>query len=175
MAVVIFVLEAIGLALSYLPVIGWLGRKILERDMDVQMVDHPVGSTKIDKFIQVGYDEGNRRLSVSTFFGLRLVNHRTDRIERVIGCSLELRYRRWLVRKRTLRTIPVRVGHDDRDWQEVELPKQSSPTTIPLKSIEWFEDAPPPPRRYKLVLVLDMVGPVRRVERTMEKFKYKGV
>ncbi|MCH8008133.1 MAG: hypothetical protein IIC91_04655 [Chloroflexi bacterium] len=103
---------------------------------------------------------------------LTFINHRTDRRERIIGANLLLKRRHLLLWKRTVATVPMRAYEGNvyaqRDWN-IDLEPTSSPITIEAEAIGQglIEGKQKIPKRMKLFISFDMVGPIRRLERKL--------
>ena len=94
-------------------------------------------------------------------FSLRLVNHRVDRPEVIIGARLRLKRKRMVFWSQTLSVIPI----NDERFKYLRLEPQSKPEEI---AIDVAGDIPAIlPKVTYLVLELEMVGPVRRMERKL--------
>ncbi len=114
-------------------------------------------------------DEGpGMRPWVYMRFTLRLVNHRTDRKERVIGGSVALKRRRLLLWRKTLQEVPLLI--DEVAITDIELPPMSSAIEVDCHASGNVNDSEAWPSRIEAWIVLDMVGPIRRFERRIETF-----
>ena len=98
-----------------------------------------------------------------------LTNHRTDRKERIVGCSLHLKKKHWVLWNKTISQVEVkeegRYGETPRyrPLLDIELEPMSAPKIItawangpitePIESL---------PHKMTLVLEFKMVGPMRR-------------
>jgi len=105
-----------------------------------------------------------------TMFTLRLVNHRTDRMERVIGGCLAIKKRRLFLWRETLATAPIyQRGRSPVQplLSDVPLPPISPPTEIQCMVQETFDRSlrQTLPRKSEIWLELELVGPVRRFRR----------
>ena len=103
---------------------------------------------------------------VSAILNLRLINHRSDRPERIIGCQAELKKRHLFFWRRTLAVIQVDTPSSTLlgvsvPINNIFLEPMGEPQTLvihihgPLENIKM-------PRRSELVLVFQMVGPMRK-------------
>jgi hypothetical protein len=156
-----------------LPLIRRIWRWLLERNMEI------IAKPRYD---DIGYSiyapDLTKGLSghVSAIIDLTLINHRTDRQERIIGCWGELRKRRWLFWRTTLAKISVDTNSAD-DWhlkypitnlvldpmgQPYQCSAQLSGELSGFKMPRWSE----------LVLVFKMVGPMRRKEHRLDTVTY---
>ena len=104
-------------------------------------------------------------------FRLRLLSHRTDRPERVIGCSLAVKRRRLRFWRQTLLEVPM-VRRSDYGAVNVRLDPLSGPTEIDLVVQDESPDSSLiiPAEQLngtEIVLVLAMVGPIRKLERKL--------
>jgi len=99
-----------------------------------------------------------------------LLNHRNDRRERIIGCSLHLKKRQWLFWDKTITLAEVKedvrqggATPQRKSINNVELPPVSAPIVLTVEA-----NAPIQvpvitlPKKMKLVLEFQMVGPIRR-------------
>ncbi len=100
-----------------------------------------------------------------------LINHRNDRKERIIGCSLHLKKRHWLFWDKTITFAEVKESvqrggatPQHKSINNVELPPVSAPLVLTVEA-----NAPIQvpmitlPEKMKLVLEFQMVGPIRRM------------
>jgi len=103
---------------------------------------------------------------VFALLDLQLINHSTDRPERIIGCWAELRKRHLLLWRRTLAKIPIKT-QSPTDYKleypvkDIYLEPMGKPQIHVINIIGSFQDFEMP-RRAELVMVLKMVGPMRR-------------
>jgi hypothetical protein len=105
-------------------------------------------------------------------FGLRLLNHRTDRAERILGCYLEVKRSFLFFWRRTLLRVPVRgILSEGSQPVSLRLEPLSEPTIRHVMVAETVF-GPPLPKRRETYLVLEMVGPIRRLELKMPHVKY---
>ena len=133
--------------------------------MELQIVDYPVRG--IGQRFPVVYKRETRELVISVWIGLRMVNHRTDRPEHIVGCSVELKRRYLLLWHKTIVNIPVRVNHDKTPWKEVFLEPMSRSHTVALNALSAFTNIELP-KRSDLFIVLDLVGPIKKMERLLQ-------
>lgn len=99
---------------------------------------------------------------------VRLINHRTDRKERIIGAQVALKRRHWWLWRKTIAVAPGRYRGGAKHRQpvsDIELEPQSAPVEFELEFEQSFEDDPPYTKKMDLVLELDTVGPLRIVRR----------
>lgn len=103
---------------------------------------------------------------VYALLDLRLINHRTDRPERIIGCWVELRRHHLLLWHRTLAKIPV-LTNSPTDWElkypikDIHLEPMGKPQDYVINILGDLQGFAMP-KRSELVLVFKMVGPVRK-------------
>ena len=103
---------------------------------------------------------------VYALLDLCLINHRTDRPERIIECWAELRKRHLLFWRRTLAKIPIKT-QSSTDYEleypvkDIYLKPMGKPQTHVINIIGDLE-AFKMPRRAELVMVFKMVGPMRK-------------
>lgn len=104
-------------------------------------------------------------------------NHRTDRKERIVGCELHLKKRHLLFWKKTIFKAPVTrySTRDDRTpFGQFELEPLSGPTalTVMVSSDMPHEIVGRLPRRFDMVAVFQLVGPVKSTERIIQVFTH---
>ena len=107
--------------------------------------------------------------SIYAFLSLRLINHRTDRAERIIGCWVELRRRKlhfWWTRLVTAEAYVQQPGGQRNPLHQL-LEPLGAPVTIPLEVRGTFDKTINVPKMSYLVLVLETVGPVRKLEHVL--------
>lgn len=151
---------------------GW--RWLVERNMEVIITPHyeDLPAYSISPPLPSKHIVGG----VHALLNLQLINHRTDRPERIIGCWAELRKKRAKLWKQTLSVIPVEVIGSAILGNEVPirdllLPAMSSPQNYVIRilgNLKGFEM----PRESELVLVFRMVGPMRRYVRILTKVQH---
>lgn len=165
------ILGIIGACFNALPVLRRLWHWLLERHMEIEV--RPPYSQPQGKPIFVVYV--GERPHIYMWVDLVLTNHRTDRKERIIGCTLHLKKRHRFLWDKTIAEVPVEysrlqgVSVQRTPITNIELAPMSEPTVITA-------DAQGPigqpvislPKRMKLVLEFRMVGPIRRIRRTVE-------
>ena len=143
---------------------GW--RWLLERNMEVRVKAHFEDMGDPYGVIAPNLETG-RLGGVYALLDLRLVNHRTDRPERIIECWAELRKRRLFLWRRTLAKIPVLTYSPnsrnplDSPIKDIYLEPMGKPKTHVISIAGNFQDIEMP-RRSELVLVFRMVGPMRK-------------
>ena len=162
------------LSLLYtIPLIRRLWRWLLERHMEIEVKDHKpvIGKTYVVQ--PPHFVDGVQIGTVYALVDLYLTNHHPDRTERVVGCWAELRTRRWLLWKRTLATIDVGVpdpGDPARHTPitDILIRPVSAPRKVTIQILGNIRDFTMP-RRSELVLILKMVGPIRRLEHQLTR------
>jgi len=157
--------------LELIPPIRYFIRRFLERNMKATVepmhVEHM--HTTLDPAIQVEplVRDGKQFITIGTVFDLRLINHRTDRMERIVGYSIELKRRYWLFWSKTI----ISIKRDaDSPLENLELSPQSAPVVVPIKYYQSHLVAQKP-SRVKLLLKLNMVGPMRKYMLTLKRVK----
>ena len=151
----------IGAVFDAVPLLRWAWRSLLERQMEVQ-----IQLTSEEYDVQYG-----ENAIIFATIRLRLVNHRTDRKERITGACAALKTRFLWFWRRTIVTVPVtaRVGPS---LEDLLLEPQCSPVQL-----EAWIDGPTGnaklERTMELWLVLDMVGPIRKLERKLTTVKHQ--
>ncbi len=107
-------------------------------------------------------------------FTLYLLNNRTDRKERIIGAWMEVKKRRLYFWRNTLARFPVlKVGDGQLHGppiKDIELETLSLPTGVWCIVDEALDESLRDvlPRLSEIWLVLDMVGPIRKMERKLQ-------
>ena len=180
-AVLVGVIAFWGYLLDATPIArtGW--RWLLERQMEIGILPAKWMAGRDEKIslaIGIEPDATGRPAPhpyIHALFGLQLINHRTDRKERVLAVDLAFkRHRAWLWRK-TFLAIPVcyrESGGDLRPIENVELEPQSAPVELQCRVEHAVSDGSVRvdmfPNRFEIWLVLRMVGPLRRTERRFQ-------
>ena len=180
------ILEAIGAFLDGFPLIRGIWRRLRERQMEVEFhspnSELPSFNPRVendDPIVSVGVHPANPH--IYAWLNLAIVNHRTDRPERVQSIELHLKKRRLWFWRSTIATADV-LEHSysagARDFQTVPLrdwlidPLSARQTKgimaegkIPIhpKSL---------PRRMWLVLHFRMVGPMRHMTRELKDISH---
>ena len=161
-----------------IPYVGKAFRRCLERDMQVEIAGwfpdmEPILTASIL------YKDSEGRLwiidnpNIYGQFKLVVVNHRTDRPERILDAWLLLEKKRFLFWRRVMARAVVKVHGvhgEDQPFENILLEPQSGrqeyvlvadgPITHPIDAF---------PRRSQLVLQLNLSGPLRRIRRTVVK------
>lgn len=158
--------SAISFSLEGLPLLRTLWRWMMERGFEIQI--NPQGQYELR--------DPNEEVP-SWMYGrmnLVLINHRTDRLERVIGAQVLLKRRAFWLWHRTIISTPLRlvVGTSRRAITNIEMKAVSEPYAAEVS----FEDSPDAEqfgRRMDVILELQMVGPIRRIERRLASFTNK--
>ena len=169
------VLSWIITGLSVVPGFRGLLRWLLERDMEV--VIEPTTKPSLGKpTFSVNV---LRNTEIYALFTVTFTNHRTDRKERVIECSVELKKRHWFFWRKTIGSVPVSVRastfrHISRgptSLDDLALEPQSSPAWVTLNATGTI-DTVSLPRCMDLVVILRMVGPIRKIERLLTRVRH---
>lgn len=163
-----------GLLLDALPIVRTVWRWLLERNLEVRVLP-PKWQQGRDKNVvqQVAIEEPGPHFA--TFhFAARFANHRSDRRERVVEARVEFKkWRLWLWRN-TVASVPVYERTVRRsDGPPVDdLPIE--PMAAPLE-VQWIAEGDLEPSDFppwfSAVLVLDMMGPIRRLERHVMDYR----
>ncbi|MEX0800725.1 MAG: hypothetical protein WD379_05875 [Dehalococcoidia bacterium] len=176
----------IGLLFDGVPLLRRAWRWLLERQMEVALLAPMWRSGRDpDMTLQVAIeapadDQIEMRASIFAHFAMRLVNHRPDRKERIVGAKLALK-KHWIILwRRTLVEIPV---HQRGQGQllgpiisDIELEPISSPVEIQCVAQETLDQSLRErlPKRFEMWLVLDMVGPIRKLQRKILPFERRN-
>ncbi len=158
-----------SMTLELLPYVRDLWRRFMERAMEIEI--YPVGSYHVQSLATTG-DSGSPwwlygRISIS------FVNHRTDRLERVIGAHVEWRRRRFHFWRKTMAQAPVFLKRDiSRDEINIELPAMSKRYEARLIFDDTVNTPHEIPEWSELILVLDLVGPIRHIKRSLTGVKH---
>jgi len=169
-------LTVVGLALDAVPLIRTLWRWVQERQMEVRI--EPIR----DYVIQYAVPNERNKIPdipvIDAKLRLTFINHRTDRRERIIGCSLLLKQRHLIFWKRTIVDIPMRAYEGNinlpRPW-DFELAPTSSPFTIEAEAVGqgFVEGQQQIPKRMEMFISFEMVGPIRRLERKLSNVRHE--
>lgn len=98
-------------------------------------------------------------------FRLRLVNHGTSWPLRVIGCSLVLKKPHWGLWSKRLVEVPALNGITAEPI-DLFVPPFSPPTEVDVQA-DALMNLGELPRWFHVAIVLDTVGPMRRIERRL--------
>ena len=130
---------------------------MLERPMEVSVMPHENG-------LQV-----QNHGAIFAWLHVRLVNHNTSTPQRISGCRVELKKRNWVLWRKALTTAAV-IRRDglNAPITDILLPPMSSPLEIELWANGSTRDISLPHESW-LVLIFDMVGPIRKIERELTR------
>lgn len=112
--------------------------------------------------------------SITAIFGLVLLNHSTEQKANIASAHLILRTRKWVIGKTNLFSVPLEIQSHPNDYplKDIVLEPQSKTEELPISVHGLIPVISSFPRKSELVLVLEMVGPTRRVEHILEKIKH---
>ena len=102
-------------------------------------------------------------------FRLRLVNHRTDRKERIVGGAIVIKKTRLRFWKRDLLSIPAHLSTYGISLDNLELDPQSRPLELDVYTIVQQIEYSQAMLQGRLFLVLNLVGPIRRIVRPLSR------
>jgi len=173
--------EFVGAFFNATPVVRRIWRWLLERQMEVSVIGPMFLGQRENITLSVAIEEppeGEIKMppSIVARFALRLVNHRAERKERIIGASLALKKRRLFFWRDSLITIPVHqqgqrtlIGPP---ISNIELAPLCAPVEVQCVAFHTMDESirQQAPRRFEMCLVLEMVGPIRRLERKVMDF-----
>lgn len=165
--------SAIDITFNAIPLIRGIWRWLLERNMEVIAKPH---------YEDMGYFVYAPNLvegfhgSVSAILDLTIINHRTDRLERIIACWVELRKRRCFFWRTTLAKISVNTNSDsdyhlDYPITNITLESMGKPYKRTIRLSGELKDFRMP-RWSELVLIFKMVGPMRKYECRLDTVDY---
>ena len=169
------ILDIIGIALTFIPIINKLGERLLERNMEITILALKAasqGQMHREPAIEVksSIKSGQPYITIGAVCKLVLINHRTDRSERIVGCTLDLKKGYWLLWNKIILSVPVYGnGNIDKPLNNLELKPLSAPIDIEVKVYQTLP-IQKIPHRVKLVLKFRMVGPMRRKEKLLGIF-----
>ena len=175
--------EAIAAFLDGLPFVRGLWRRLRERRMEVEFhspnSNLPSFNPRVeadDPITTVGVHPANPH--IYAWLNLTIVNHRTDRPERIQNIELHLKKRRLLFWRSTIATADV-VEHfysaGSRDFQSVPLhdwlvdPLSARQTKSVMAEAKIPIHPKSLPRKMWLVLHFKMVGSMRHMDRTLRE------
>lgn len=129
-------------------------------------------------FEVIQYEAVENGYPISCFVQLLTIwiNHHTSYKQQLSGCTLQLRMTTWYGVERTIRTLSLDMKNiSGRATKEgtIELLPSAPPVTVRIRS----ENAgqclviPKGPKELTLVVVFEMIGPVKRIERRIASFK----
>jgi len=114
--------------------------------------------------------ETNSTDYVQAYLDLQLINHRTDRPERIIECWAELRKNYFLFWNKTLAQIPVTIpsGHSYKDEPitDILLEPLGKPKELVIRIGGTCKAILP--KKSQLVSVFKMLGPIRRYVKKLD-------
>jgi hypothetical protein len=183
MGMLLAVAQAIGYLFDGMPIVRNAWRWLLERQLEVEILPQLWSSGRDSEIVHlVAIERDDQRGAANPFivlhFALRFVNHRSDRKERVIGAHVVFKKKRlWLWKKEILR-IPICRRPGPTQTMEPISNIEIEPMSAPLEIQVYAESGPLEPAvrdlfpgRFNAYVVLNMVGPMRRLERFMMDFK----
>lgn len=183
MGMLLTLAQAIGYLSDGTPIVRSVWRWVLERQLDMEILPQLWPGGRDGEIVHVvAIERDDQRGALNPFivlhFALRFVNHRSDRKERVIGAHVVFKKKRlWLWKKEILR-IPICKRPEPRQEIEPISNIEIEPMSAPLEIQMYAESGPLEPAvrdlfpgRFNAYVVLDMVGPMRRLERFMMDFK----
>ena len=148
----------LGMVCDATPGVKILWRWMVERPMEI--------STKLVP--ERCYVTHGKHGSFHARFQLRLVNHSTSTPQRIVGCHVNLKRSHCLFWRKTITSALVMTEHPDRPITDILL----QPLSSPLEMDVWVHGNTGDialPHKSWLVLVLDMVGPIRKIERELSR------
>ena len=103
----------------------------------------------------------------------KLINHRMDRNELILSCTLHLKRRRWLLWKQSLFSMDLTMLHDQVPLNTVLLGSLCDPMKLEItgEAIVPILNLVPMPNQMDCYLTFKMVGPIRRIERKVRAVK----
>lgn len=143
-----------------------LGIALVPKNLEIRVI----ASRYLDKPPYYSLTPGH---SLTAIFGLVLVNHSTETKEHIASASLSLKQRRWLIGSKTLFSLPLEIqGYpNDHPFEDVEIEPQSK-REFTFNFHKGIPAIKPFPRRSKLMLVLEMIGPNRKIEYELEEIRH---
>jgi len=167
------VAQIVDVLLEATPILRGLWRRLLERGIEVTVLPplDPGGKEReAEPVIEVDRDPlpavGR---TIYADFALRLINHRTDRKERVRAGRLEIKKPRLFLWRQTVWQAPISgrrppsAQPPGQPMANLVLKPMSAPVEVECRVLGKLDE--PLPKRSELWLVLEMIGPIRRVQR----------
>jgi hypothetical protein len=110
---------------------------------------------------------------MSAIFDLTLINHNTKHKQHVLSAHIELRKGVGLG-KTTLFSKPVEIYASPENvvLENIDIEPQSASLVLHIGTATRIPVVTPFPRKSTLVLVLEMVGPTRKIEHLLTTFKH---
>lgn len=170
----------IGIFFDSVPFVRNAWRWLWERRMDVEVrefVWRDGGREELEYRVDIEESEPGDipwKPHFFALFTLYLLNNRTDWKERVIGAWIEIKKRRLYFWRKTLARLPIlEVGQGQLHGppiKDIELEPLSAPIETRCVAEQSLDESlrTALPRLSELWLVLDMVGPVRKLERKLQ-------
>ena len=178
-------LMALGVGLDGIPFVHTVWRWLLERQLEVDLREFEWRGGDKEKLNFTVTIEPNEPGAVPwrphfyIRFALRMVNHRTDRLERVIGARFVIKKRRlYFWRKDVAEIAVLQVGAGQLHGPPITdlmIEAMSAPVEIRCVADEALDEdiSDRIPTLSEIWLVLDMVGPIRRWERNVQMLHRK--
>jgi hypothetical protein len=116
----------------------------------------------------VMYGKKGKGANVNAKIVVRCINHHHEHRERIIGCRALLKARRLWFWRRTIAEFDVHNDDTGTPITDILLEPMSSPLDLRL-DISGAEPDVSLPRWSELVLVFDMVGQMRKVQRQLTR------
>jgi hypothetical protein len=160
-----------------IPPLRALWRNVVERKLEVEIKGTEfLGKQRPPEFSVALEDSPGLIPSlpalIAADFALLLLNHRPDRPERLRRAWLEVKRRRWWFWRSTMIRVPVlqRTTQQDLPVGDVLLEPMGSPVEVSCRVMGFLDSSlkRTVPRRSELWLVLDMVGPIRKIQRKID-------
>lgn len=177
---------ALGVALEVIPAVRDAWRWLLERELEVGLREFEWQDGEKDELkFRVNIEEPEPggppwRPHFYVLFTLRIVNHRTDRLERVIGARLVIKKRRLFFWRKDIAEVQVlHVGDGQLHGPPIaDLPIEALSAPVEVRCIvdETLDEdiRQRLPTLSEIWLVFDLVGPLRRWERNVQMLFRRG-
>ena len=181
------VLDILGVLLSFIPPLKWLGQRLLERDMDLELREPHSKLLRGRDGLNIPPNTGpiftvhvGQNPHIYMWCDLVLTNNRVSRREVISECQLCLNRRRWLFWEEEFAVAPVLVEKEaaaNREgiaWRPVILEPQSPPSIISVQAQGPINyPIVKLPRKMRLTLKFRMVGPIRYMKISLREYHHK--
>ena len=112
--------------------------------------------------------------ALTAIFKLEIVNHNTSYKLNIKSIQIALQTRRWFGRKQVLFSVPLEelATQGNHEVRDIVIEPQAKPIELHILTTKGIPVIRHFPRKSRLMLVLELVGPVRRVEYKLHDLRH---
>jgi hypothetical protein len=172
----------IGFVFDAIPAVRYLWRKAMERHMEIELLKpySKAPSNTLPRMISTGpiLELGpTQNPYVYIWADLRITNHKPNRREFILGATLHIKKRHWVLWRRTLVQAPIRkhTGYMESGGpllENIVIEPMTAPLTITVDAKQSIP-ASLPYQKVELWLEFKMIGPTRRIRRYIDPKEFK--